>query len=718
MTTSGRREPLAYRLFFTTEEGESGYTTLGMVIALLVSLSLVFTCAQVYRLSTVSAAIQDVADAAALAAENQVGQFMVAVRVCDALVLSLSLTSLASTGLGVAALCTPVTSSVAPALIEAGKNIASARNSFSKGAVKVLNAYQETLPFLSAASAWNVAKKNNDTAGSSDYLALAILVPWSGENIEIDENDEIEQAQQAVDEGADDLREDGEKAEEAATKANEAKQRAYQADCGNNPGYCMYERAVSLALLGGAENPLYTSVDAWSFSVALKRATAYYQKRFQGETPDGQSVEEQGRSALRKNVYRYACEEFERGYVNDTGDSFSSYFPLLPRNTAEMRESTLYTEAIYPMTQNEEGDLVLHSYASCPKAVGVVGFGSVSEMEEGEYPTCSACGFTASLLGSVCSASSSIENGFEYHYRIVAEAAQEYEKAREELDPIQSEVKREASSLFDELCEAFEAVRGYRIDVSPAGSLGVITLVVDLSQTSGSEGFETSFVQTDTMLGTRAAVSGATLLADASDDQNSVITQVLEGIEDQASSKPGILAIVLECWNAFLYAYGEGQDAITGGIEHAVNAIPFASESGLGTWAAKTLKKMVEGLGLQPANCDSLKPVIVNTGLVAEESSEGFAVRYLAVKQGVLKLEGGTELFSAVVSDIESNLVEKVSGEFELATIKPLGDGGPSIPITIALPSAAQEASTDLISQVANAVRGVLPKVGGENVWR
>ena len=327
MTTSGRREPLAYRLFFTTEEGESGYTTLGMVIALLVSLSLVFTCAQVYRLSTVSAAIQDVADAAALAAENQVGQFMVAVRVCDALVLSLSLTSLASTGLGVAALCTPVTSSVAPALIEAGKNIASARNSFSRGAAKVLNAYQETLPFLSAASAWNVAKKNNDTAGSSDYLALAILVPWSGEKIEIDEADEIDEAQQAVDEGADDLREDGEKAEEAATKANEAKQRAYQADCGNNPGYCMYERAASLALLDGAENPLYTSVDAWSFSVALKRATAYYQQRLQKETPDGQSVEEQGRSALRRNVYRYAFEEFECGYVNDTGDSFSAYFP-------------------------------------------------------------------------------------------------------------------------------------------------------------------------------------------------------------------------------------------------------------------------------------------------------------------------------------------------------------------------------------------------------
>ena len=75
---------------------KDGFSTLGMVVALLVTLSLLFSAARVYRVSSASADIQNVADAAALAAENEVAEFMIVVRVCDAVVLSLSLTGLAS----------------------------------------------------------------------------------------------------------------------------------------------------------------------------------------------------------------------------------------------------------------------------------------------------------------------------------------------------------------------------------------------------------------------------------------------------------------------------------------------------------------------------------------------------------------------------------------------------------------------------------------------
>ena len=88
---------------------EDGFTTLGAVLALLIALSLLFSAAQVQRLNAVSAQVQDAADAAALAAQNEVAEFMVVVRVCDAVSLTMSLTGLAATGLGVVALCTPVT---------------------------------------------------------------------------------------------------------------------------------------------------------------------------------------------------------------------------------------------------------------------------------------------------------------------------------------------------------------------------------------------------------------------------------------------------------------------------------------------------------------------------------------------------------------------------------------------------------------------------------
>ena len=63
-----RRKRAKGRGAFWDDDG--GFSTLGMAVALLVALSLVFSAAQVYRVSSASADIQDVADACVLAAEN------------------------------------------------------------------------------------------------------------------------------------------------------------------------------------------------------------------------------------------------------------------------------------------------------------------------------------------------------------------------------------------------------------------------------------------------------------------------------------------------------------------------------------------------------------------------------------------------------------------------------------------------------------------------
>ena len=110
---------------------KDGFSTLGMVVALLVTLSLLFSAARVYRVSSASADIQNVADAAALAAENEVAEFMIVVRVCDAVVLSLSLTGLASYGLGIVALCVPGAAGVGEKLIEMGGKVMDARDAFA-----------------------------------------------------------------------------------------------------------------------------------------------------------------------------------------------------------------------------------------------------------------------------------------------------------------------------------------------------------------------------------------------------------------------------------------------------------------------------------------------------------------------------------------------------------------------------------------------------------
>lgn len=86
---------------------EEGFSTVGMVLALLISISLIFTAARVYEINSCSSRVQEVADAAALAAENTVGEFYLVAGVCDAVILSLSLTTAGCLGLSVVCACVP-----------------------------------------------------------------------------------------------------------------------------------------------------------------------------------------------------------------------------------------------------------------------------------------------------------------------------------------------------------------------------------------------------------------------------------------------------------------------------------------------------------------------------------------------------------------------------------------------------------------------------------
>ena len=65
---------------------EQGFSTVGVALALLLSFALIFSAARVYEIESVSGDIQNVADSAALAAENVVGEYCVIATMCDAVV--------------------------------------------------------------------------------------------------------------------------------------------------------------------------------------------------------------------------------------------------------------------------------------------------------------------------------------------------------------------------------------------------------------------------------------------------------------------------------------------------------------------------------------------------------------------------------------------------------------------------------------------------------
>lgn len=699
---------------------EQGVTTTGMVLSLLITLSLVFTAAQVYRINSASAEVQDVADAAALAAENQVAEFMLVVRFCDAVVLSLSLVGATACGLGIAALCTPATAALSEGLIKAGRQIIETRDAFAERAADALNKLQEALPFFAAACAASVAAANDVDSSGARYRGVAVLVPAKGEKIEVSVADEAEGLLEDIEQQADEIRQKAKEAEEAAQEASQSKERAFRRDCGDNPAYCMYERALNLAGMEGSSNPLYASVDAWTFSVALSRAKAYYHKRLAAEGPADYSIGEQARSALRRHFYQYVTEELQGAYVHETGDSFEANFPHVPGNTAEMRLTSLYADVVYPVTTSQSGKAVMHAWPGCPEAASSLSLGSIQEMEAGDFETCPTCGFTAASMGKVAAASSSIENGFEYHYEAVADEADVYEEARRRADGPKAEVKDKAGGLFGTLLDVLKKTAGKRIEASPPGRYGSVAFVVNSSATSTAGGFASGFVTAGT-LGPRAALAAATLVDEGSAEGRTALNSALDGLKENGGVAVGAAGMVLDAWSWLLKAYADGQNAVTGAIEHGLNGLPLVGASGLGTWAADKLKGVAKGVGLQPAEVGALKPVIVNSAYVAAKGEGSFASGFMSVKQRIVTHPlMSTDLFSSVLTEAEQAAVSSIEGlgdSVQIASIELLGDGGPSIPITIPLPETVKSQGVGAIQSVFEELRSFYFETTGVRVW-
>ena len=521
---------------------EDGFTTISVVVSLLLTLALIFSTAQIYRITSASADIQNVADASAQSAENQVAEFMILVRVADSVILSLSLAGVVTSALGVVALCTPVTASMADVLLEAAEKIFDSRNKFADKSSEALNQMQLALPFLASVKAYEVAKSNNGGTFNANYLSIALLMPGEGVKIEPGNINEAKGVLDEINENSDDIKKAAAEAEEAAKAANEAKLKAFMADCGNNPNYCMYERAKNVAFMSGPDNPLYNSPDTWSFSVPLSRCKAYYKKRIEIEHPEGSSVDAKANSALRKVFYSYALDQMNHTTIIDDGDTFQANFAHLPKNTEETKQTTLYTQTTFPIS----GDNCIHAYAECPGCSGVSGYGTLAQLDAGSFSVCPHCKFMTSSLGSVAAASSVIENGYEYHYAIVEKASKDYQAAREAAAPLNKKVKDFANGIFTKLKELISKIANKRIYAKPPGSYGAIALTVNTNSAPASKGFETNFVSSDATLGVRAAVSASTLIEEDTDEGKTLLSSLLDGFVNDMPTLSGGLGIALD----------------------------------------------------------------------------------------------------------------------------------------------------------------------------
>ena len=708
------------RAFFVSD---GGFSTAGMALALLLSLSLVFSAAQVYRVQSACADVQHVADAAALAAQNQVAAFYTVATTCDAVVLSLSLTGVACTGVGVVALCVPAAQGAGEKLIEAGKRIFEARDTFSEQVTRGLGNLQKLLPVIAAAQAAATASANgNNTVG---YVGLAMLVPFEGAPLNVPVLECQDETLAEVEAQAPGIEQAARDAERAAAEADGHKMRAYLADCGSQDGYCMYERSATLAGMHGSANPWYSSVDMWSFGVALERARTYYARRLAQEAPLSPSVHEQAASALRTHFYAYACDQVAQGYVHETQDSFDAHFPLLPRNTTQMRETALYTQVAYPVTEDEEGVRTMHAYDGCPLASeGRIGWGSIEQMETEDMPTCSECEFAASKMGKVAQASTSIQNGFEYHYLIVAQEAELYQKARDELAERGRAVKDPVQSIMDKLKELASQAQRARIVVDPPGSTGAVAVVVGSSGASASELVPSSFVADSGMLGTTMAIAGAALAEDDATEEANALTSLFDGLAERVPIAGGLPQLAVQVWGTLLGAYGRGFEGMIQAVEQALGALPLLGRTGFGSWAAGTLKDMLVGAGLEPVELSSRKPVLVNTYRVASADDGMFSQALVRAKQ----LHAGSAgplasnplgMAVAAAGGVATERLDGLEEGIVIARIGFFGSDGPGVDIRIALPPSVRDASHGLVDQAVQSVQSLgASGSSGSGRWR
>lgn len=634
---------------------EEGSTTLAAAVAVLVSLALVFGLANVQWAASRAADVQAVADAGALAGANAVAAYVTVAQLLDAVVLSMGLVGVLVLAIGLVLCALPVVGAAGPPVVDAARSVFSARERLARSAAAGLEKLEKMVPYLVAANSFAAVRANSSPEGA--YVGVAVPYPADGSSDfgPLDADDVSEKIDELEGKG-DEVEELTGRADEAKTAADAALLRGWQADCGGSPS--MRERAQSLARLEGALNPSYPSVAGWDFGVAVRRARAYYRQRLAAEAPADPSPAEQARSAARAAFYRYALGEVEASSYEELADgTVACDLRDLPADTQDVRGTGLYTDAAWPCTQEAAGP-TLHGYAGCPGATGPsLGTGSVADLEAGALAECPVCQFTVVDLGRAPAASTSIENGFEHHWRDVVEASRDYRAAREEQARLEEEARAAAEEARDLYEEALRRLSVTRVSLSPPGRYGCVCFVFDGRSHETPRGLANA-LSPGGALPARVAVSGAVLARDEAAEGNTVLSGFFDGLVSRGGAVGGassVLDAVAAVWGDLLLSYGNGFEALESGMDDAFGKL---SDLGLGrvaSWLEGALRDAVGLVGLQPADMSMKKPVLANSSDVMARSGSDARAVLNALSTGAAHASPGLDgLLSALGVSLQS----------------------------------------------------------------
>lgn len=655
---------------------DGAYTTLAAAVSILLVMALLFSSTSAIWSMSRAGDTQTAADATAMAGANVVSSYHTAATVVDASILSLGLTGFVVTGVGLAATLVPG-AQAAGQMVDAGVRIIKMRNEFASSTSRGLKTLEDALPWLVAANGARACSAQSSE--SVEFGGSAMAVPReSASEFPALEGSEIETEEIEV--GADELDQATTDLARANEKAAQKKEAAWLVDCGRE-GANMQERAASLSGLSAAENPDYASSLTWEPMVALDRTRAYYRWRRDHDKPVGSGVEARADAAARHAFYTYACEEFADARVEEVDGRMAASVPMLPRNTEEVRQTRLYTDACWPSSYESQG-LTLHFGSSCPGATGAVGPSlSLQSIDASAAHECEVCKFSVTDVGKAPAASTSIDNGYEYHLREFIRVLQEYVDARNEQLEQERRAKSKAEGASDAFEDAISVLAGKRPRIAPPGRAGCVAMVAS-GEISADNVLSNPFAPAPE-LQRRGAISAAVLAPDPATRENNVLSNFFSTVQERVGDRGavGLIDDVMGLWGDLLISYGdlgEGlgdvMDGLLGGLD-ALGAGPLAS------WLSGRISGVVRGLGFEPVDLSCKKPVLTDSSNVIAQSD----VAGLGDLQSALRsIPLGSTDPGAILQAAGYAVGERIyATEFTLASI-PLPGGG-SIPLTIRL---------------------------------
>lgn len=656
---------------------DGAYTTVAAATAMLMVLALLFSAAIAVWSASRSSDVQVSADATALAGANVVSSYHTAATVVDASVLSLGLTGFAMAGAGLVGMLVPGAQTMSAQTIDSAIKVLKMRNSFAHSASKGLKTLEKSLPYLVAANATRTCSAQSTDAIS--YTGTALAVPATsasefpaitGDQIDVDG---LESAAGGLEQAAADLA-------QASEETARAKERAWLADCGSD-GRNMQERVARLSGVPDALNPDFASSLTWEPNIALDRARAYYQWRYENDVPEGSGVEARADAAARHAFYGYALDELKDARVSEEEGTVTSTVRLLPKNTEEMRATPLYTEASWPSSIEGEG-LTLHFSADCPGSTGAAGPSlALSSIDSGQARECPTCRFSIGDVGKAPAASTSIDNGFEFHLRAFTKALDEYIAARQKELDLEAKAREQAGEAGDAFESALSALGGKRPRIAPPGRDGCVALVAGAGAKTPDE-LESDFAE-GARVPERGAVSAAVLAPHAATHGGNVLSDFFASLEERAGSDGpvGLIDSVMDLWGDLLVSYSDAADGLEGAFSNLTDGLESWGLGPVASWLRDVLEGAVGALDIEPVDMRQRKPVLTDSAQVIARSD----VPGLADVQALVRsLPVGESDPAALLQAVGYEAGECIASlEFTIAEI-PLPGGG-SIPLTIRL---------------------------------